>query len=213
MWENIALYQLIIGIAFLFSCYYYFFKKKKSALIKDFLIFLGLASFTEIFLFYYLAITYNNNLVATNTYATFCATFYLYIYYRYLDLNKYRNPFLIVSCIWFIVEIIALLMHLDPPRTIARFYLMGLFIATAAALYFFHLVLKKNELQLFKKPLFYFSTGIILFLVTGFPHLAFYDYTNVPGINLILTHKFLQIGNIFLSLGYLSTVICLGRTN
>jgi len=68
-----------------------------------------------------------------------------------------------------------LINHFDPPEVIPKTYLVGLFMPCFLALYYFYNALKNDALQVFNRATTYFSIGMLLFLTTSFPLLAFMD--------------------------------------
>ena len=93
-----------------------------------------------------------------------------------------------------------------------QIYLSGLIIVLIQILVYFKKVIDGNYGSFFSNPKLILAFSILVFITCSFPLLAFLDYFLMnPTIGKAYT-DILDIGNIFLSLGYLGAAICIRKT-
>lgn len=164
----------------------------------------------EVFITYYEALYYKSNARSFNLFAILCCTYYIYVYLQYFREKPWVNKIRWVAGVWLASAFAIYLITFNSQQVIFKTYLSGLFIAGGLAVTYFYDLLHKREMAIFTKPLTYFSLGIILFLTSSFPILAFIDVLIVEQAQQAYS-SILRIGNIFLSLGYLGTALCLNK--
>jgi hypothetical protein len=89
-------------------------------------------------------------------------------------------------------------------------YIAGLiFISGLIFMYFYDIIYINHYKNIMNDSLFYLSVGILIFFATNFPILVFVDLfiTNAKKGGPVYSN-FIQLGNIFLSLGYLGASLC-----
>lgn len=209
MIESLVLYNYIGFLALLLALYYYISARRTFPFIIPFLL---LCNFVEIGLIYYFGLLGKNNIIAYNYFNIVCILYYFYIYYKYFENKEWSKYILLVAFTWSAYAAY-LVFFIDPFLYFYNSYVIGLIIISTLIILFLKDIIERKEFISVKKiPLFYFSMGIIFFAFSSLPILIFSEDLLFGTKNNIM-NLLIQLGNIFLNVGYLMTVVSAGRND
>ncbi len=209
MIESLVLYNYIGFLALLLALYYYISARRTFPFIIPFLL---LSNFVEIGLIYYFGLVGKNNIIAYNYFNIVCILYYFYLYYKYFENKEWSKYILLVAFIWSAYAAY-LVFFIDPFLYFYNSYVIGLIIISTLIILFLKDIIERKEFISVKKiPLFYFSMGIIFFAFSSLPILIFSEDLLFGTKNNIM-NLLIQLGNIFLNVGYLMTVVSAGRND
>jgi hypothetical protein len=189
-------FNYICLIALCIAVWYHF--QGKSSL-PHLLLFLIIVNFIEIFLIMYWTKQYKSNVLIYNIYSIFCVCYYLYVYFHHFSEKTWTKKLIFLSIFWFIFAVGLFVHNFNVPTVNTSSYNIGKIMVIGLVL---------NYRSIAKEPLFYFSLGLLIFYVSSFPLLNFVNFFVVEDTAMLTYVKLLQIGNIFLSLGYLGAALC-----
>ncbi|MBP6235663.1 MAG: hypothetical protein KA270_09915 [Saprospiraceae bacterium] len=199
-------FNYICLIALCIAVWYHFQRKRN---LPHLLLFLIIVNFIEIFLIMYWTKQYKSNVLIYNIYSIFCVCYYLYIYFHHFWEKTWTKKFIFLSIFWFIFAVSLFVHNFNVPTVNTSSYNIGMIMVIGLVLkYYYDLIYVDNYRSIAKEPLFYFSLGLLIFYVSSFPLLNFVNFFVVEDTAMITYVKLLQIGNIFLSLGYLGAALC-----
>lgn len=200
------IYVTINAIALICAIYFWF---NNTQSLKGIVYFLLFAVVFEGFLSSYIAKTYGTNFYAIQWFASMCAAYYLFIYvdwFKEKSWIKYLRSFFLLWIGFTLIYNIVFQSY--PPVLYILPYKVGMFVVTVLIIkYLYDAVYVDKYREVLKEPLFYFSLGLLFFFVCNFSLLTMVNEVLFNSINNI-HQKILQLGNIFLSLGYLGAVLC-----
>lgn len=154
----------------------------------------------------YLSSLIGSNFAVINLYAFGCCTYYIFVYLHYFRSHKHYKFLRWLSGVWVVAAGIYLILHINYGGYLTLPYLIGLSIAVGCVVLYFDDVLKhRSDTNIFRDPYFYFSLGIVVFYVSGFPYLVFLDRLLDTKLQAPLL-QLIGIGNIFLALGYVGGI-------
>lgn len=207
--KNLFPYQIFIVMALMIGINNYLHRKKG---LPFFVWFMLILVFLETFLKSFWAIQFKTNVFILNIAGFYTLIYYFYVYYDYFKIKKVKNYIPIVVVIYIIIAMIESDFDIKTLKFNTISYLFGLTIVIGLILKYFYDILYVDEYRsITREALFYFSLGIMIFYVSCFPTLV-----NFPKIfqKEITSHLFsilINLGNIFLSLGYLGAAICMKK--
>ena len=167
--------------------------------------FLGISVAFELFIGKYFKEMVGSNTVSNNIYVVPCVVYYLYVFTH----NQKKLIWIVASAVFLLTVGFEIYMHqLTRIMTIA--YNAGmLMVVWFIFQYLYDKVILNPFLDLLRIPEFWMAIGILLFYSSSFPILLFAN--RLMDAEYQLATKLLgllPIGNIFLTLGYLMTVLC-----
>jgi hypothetical protein len=200
-------YELIIITAFSIQLFNY----KNQFFFTNFI---SIVFLFEIFIEHFWSVFYKSNIVIYNLFAIVCCYYYQFLFNNNLKNSGDTNykTIKLLSLIWLIFAISRYIIYFSLKTIDIINYNTGMIISSLLILkYFYTLMLKNKDVQVLKNPYFYFGVGVLIFYCSSFPIITFMNYliTNEHAKNAY--SKLLQIGNIFLSLGYLGAAICIRK--
>jgi hypothetical protein len=203
---HFALYNYISLIAFVVILVM---QPVKTTKLPFLVVFLFIVNFTELFLIDYWKMKYGNNVIIYNMFSTLCVCYYLMAYLYHFYTRPWIKYLYLVSGIWFIFSIWTIYVNFYKLVVGALSYNLGLLIVIGLIIkYFYDIIYIEEYRSIGRDPLFYFSLGISLFYVSSFPILNFMNVVILSEGTMSIFATLLQIGNVFLSLGYLGAVLC-----
>lgn len=198
-------FNYICLIAFIVALYFHFQGKKS---LPHLLLFLFVVNFIEIFLIMFWIKQYKSNVLIYNIYSIFCVCYYLYVYFHHFWEKSWAKRFIILAIVWFVYALILFIYNLNELKVNTSSYNIGMIMVMVLVLkYFYDLIYVDKYRSIVKEPLFYFSLGLLIFYVSSFPLLNFINFFVVEDTAMLTYVKLLQIGNVFLALGYLGAAI------
>ena len=179
--------------------------------LNHFLIFLLIVNLFDLIISYFIAKNYKSNVFVTNIYACLCISFYWFFFMQELLKKSLKNKLKMLFILWLIFGLIRVFI-LDSFYSIDFItYDIGMFIVSYIIFKFLYQII----IYSFQIPKILYKVilgfGILLFFTACFPLITL---SNILIINEEVTEAYqdlLQIGNIFLSLGYLGAAICIRK--
>ncbi len=171
-------------------------------------LFLLFATTFEIGVLQYFKKIYQNNIDAYNFFAISCIISYIYVYLLYFKNHRFAYILKLVLIGYTIFSTTLFYLNFGSNQLINYTYLLGLTISVALSIMYLKNMISQEGVQFYKESLFYFSIGLIVFFVTSFPLLTLFDLLIKDNYAMKSYSELLQIGNIFLTLGYLGAAIC-----
>lgn len=203
---EIHLYEAIIIIAFLLSIYFSVFGKLK---LPKLMWFITTVFLFELFIEFYYDKWFGDNLVVLNLYSRICVYYYLYVFCIYFRSKKWMKTFKILALIYVTGTLLSYLIFLPAERIDYATYNIGMImVLTLVGAYMYHKTYGPLSIDIRLDPHFYLAMGILLFYTASFPLLGFINFLIVENPYFEEYKKLLNLGNTFLSLGYLGVVLC-----
>ncbi len=106
------IYEIIIIFTFIFSVIT-FNKRKEKIILPLFIYFISLVFIFEIFIEYYLAKLFNNNIIGYNIYSRLCNYYYLYVFIDYYKNKLWAKIYLTLIINYIIWSIIYLILNIQ----------------------------------------------------------------------------------------------------
>lgn len=152
------------------------------------------------------SIIYKDNTVLYNLYAFIMVA----IYWICFDLHKFCDRrFVFWIYMVFLVEVGFILFFSKTPES--RLYAANLTFIIVIFLFKYKDKLADQLIVTWDRQELFVGLGIILFYVSSFPLLVFYNLL-IGNQDVKLAYNFLlKLGNLFLSLGYIASVVCLKK--
>lgn len=156
-----------------------------------------------------------NNYQVKNWVSKVCAIYYMYTYFHYFK-NKPWMAWYRWVLLGYSVSVIVynIFLHnnnrLDPTS-----YNIGfLLIIPMILIYLYDIIYTKPYFNVFKDPYLYLSIGLLVFYTSVFTMLTFLNVL-ISGANMWFSAyvELLNVGNCFLSLGYLGVALCQKNQN
>lgn len=189
-------------------CLSLFFLLKSRQSLPYLYIFLLCIVISESVVLYYMARIYKNNIYGHQWFSSFCVAYYLYVYLHHFRHKPWINYLWLGLSVWIVWAISYNVVFQSDSYLYMAPYNVGLFLTALLIFkYLYDIIYIDAYREVLKEPLFYFSLGILLFYVCSFPILVFYNDL-VLGPKIFFYQKLIQVGNLFLSLGYLGAVLC-----
>jgi len=175
--------------------------------LKIFILFFSFCVCAEVFVSYYLIVRYQNNNMLINYFSFACAGFYLYLYHEYFSKMSWARYLRIIIWVWAFASC-GLLLWAGHSAMNYPYNAGMIMTAVLIFLYFYRVLYVEPYRDLSKEGLFYLSLGLILFFLTSFTIMVFYDYLIMNQYMPRLYLKVLQSVNLFIWLGYLGLILC-----
>lgn len=192
-------------IALLLALYYHTKNRQSLPLLLYFLLFVVV---TENGVLYYMAKEYKNNIYGHQWFSSACAAYYLYVYLDHFKKKAWIKYVWYGWVIWCVYAIGYNVTYQSDVHLHMMPYNVALFFTAALIFkYLYDIIYIDEYREVRHEPLFYFSLGILLFYVCSFPILVFYNDL-ILGPKIFFYQRLIQVGNVFLSLGYLGAVLC-----
>lgn len=207
--KNLFPYQIFIVMALMIGINNYLHRKKG---LPFFVWFMLMLVFLESFLKSFWAIKFKTNVIILNITGFYTLIYYFYVYYNYFKLKKVKNYIPVLVVIYLIIAIFESDFDIKTLQFNTISYLFGLTIVIGLILKYFYDILYVDEYRsITGEALFYFSLGILIFYVSCFPTLVNYTKIFQKEITSNLFSILINLGNIFLSLGYLGAALCMKK--
>lgn len=173
-------------------------------------VFLFMLIFLEVYLQVYWSIRFQYNIFVYNIISKLTVMYYIFIYYLHFRHAEWSKWILWIFGLWLILCLYFNSFAVDTIHFDKISYVSGLtFVTVLIIKYFYDIIYVQSYRNLKNDPLFYLSVGILLFFAANFPILIFADiFINNIKRNSSLYSSLISLGNIFLSLGYFSAVLC-----
>lgn len=205
--SKLNLYDIINILSFLVVFYFYLNGKKS---LPYFGLFLFILIFLEVYLQVYWSYTYKYNIFIYNIISKYTIVYYTLVYYNYFRNKPWSGWIQGLFFSWLVICVFMNSYEFDTIKFDKLSYIGGLiFISGLIFMYFYDIIYIKQYKNIMNDSLFYLSVGIIIFFAANFPILVFVDLfiTNTKKGSPVYSN-FIQLGNIFLSLGYLGASLC-----
>ncbi len=201
---NIQIYQYILVIAFLYGI-----KFMRSNNIPYLISFIGVAVFFELILGKLMKYYYGTNILSSNIFVIICVLYYLFLF-----TYEFRRKWFWILATLYVVSILVSARTQGFQNIMSFSYNTGMFLVLFTVFrYLYDLVIEDVYKPLYQIPLFWMSIGLILFYSSLFPLLTFLNrFITVDMEFTLRLMDILSIGNIFLSLGYFSAILCQRNT-
>lgn len=204
------IYSYINIVSFLLAIFLFYKRPYRNAGI--YASFLFMVVLVELMIGVYFEINYNNNWPVYNVYSVLCQFFYIYFFSTFFVRESIKLSIHIhaLTIAWILLCLLMLLLKDLSHRILVVNYLFGYFISSIYV-YFMLLEIIKKNLKPYLIPEFYLAIGVIVFFVCSFPIIVFLNTLFGEGSNsqaALAYGAILKVGNIFLSLGYLSMILC-----
>lgn len=201
---EIKTYQYILLLAFITAVW----RRTENRVL--FLVpFLGLAVLFELVLGKLMKYYYDNNMITTNIFVIICVLYYLFLFTQEFRKQWY---WLLAGIYMISLGISSYTQGFMSIMSIA--YNTGMIMVIVSVFrYLYDLIIRDHYKPLHQIPLFWMALGILMFYSSSFPILNFLNRFIYADYDFALRMiDMLSIGNIFLSLGYLGTIICQKNT-
>lgn len=171
--------------------------------------FIYFVTFFELIFSHYYARYFGNNVIPYNIFANTCIALYFFFYYYHINKVGRGKTLLVVFLIWSIFWCSRILKYSDT-NSDSLSYIFGMFVVLYAMIEYFKYIIDLNLTtnEILKLPQFYFTIGIITFFTSCFPILSLSNLLILSDDVADSYQSILQVGNIFLSLGYLGAILC-----
>lgn len=199
------IFKILLAISALLAIGYQL-KTKKFSLVVGFILVIAIL---ELFVARYFMIHYKNNYLIYTIISYLSVLFYL-LYFR-IDIKhiKMFRAYLVLFVFWQIFTIWNLVWGDGRNNANVNAYNLGMIISVFLVIRWFYKKLYIDDYeQLFYKPMLYVGFGILLFYTCSFPILSSINTLVISEKYNMIYANLLQIGNIFLSLGYLGAILC-----
>lgn len=134
----------------------------------------------------------------------------IWFYYWILRSNSDSRLWKVGLPIWILFSAVYLVFFSSPYDVSIVTYIIGLFtILLLIARHFYNILLSKRQREISRDFKTWFALGVLLFFTCSFPILLSVQELVVDIGTQRAFGQLLRIGNIFLSLGYLASVICI----
>ena len=207
MIHHIKIYQFILIIALFFAIYR---KEWKKDSLPFFFIFLIIVNIVENILGPIAAAYYKSNFFVYNLFIIITVQYYCFLFYSHFKKYSWANKIIYISlflCLFSLLNYFFIQgMHVI--NTLS-YNISMIFVIILILIYFNDLIRNVGDNNLFYKPLFLLSIGILLFYTASFPYLVFLNKIAQLGTGLDRQlYSLVKIGNIFLSLSYIAVLLC-----
>ncbi len=203
------IYEIIIILTFLISFYLTLVSKKRSQL-PLFTYFIACVFIFEIFVEYYLSKIFKNNIIGYNIFSRFCNYYYLYVFLQFYRKQSWVNTYYIIVITYIIWSIVYLIINIHVLEFDVVSYNVGMIILLPVLLkYLFDVIYKRDYYNIYSDSYIYLSFGLLLFYSADFTILQFLNILVTENVDYSRYVNLLDLGNIFLSLGYLGAVVCI----
>jgi hypothetical protein len=155
---------------------------------------------------------YKNSIFSNNVYISLTTTFYIYFLIKDIWYQKKESKAFILAISWLFLTFLFTFLCIDMKSSISPTYNLSMFGIVVLILTYLYKVIYKDEFKpLVSTPKLFMYFGILLFFTAAFPIISFVNKLIVSSQFKGAYSQMLQVANIFLSLGYLLTAICLKR--
>lgn len=169
------------------------------------------AAFCEIIWSDIMFVNTGSNYLVYNIYCIFSIWFYLLIFWPFSSSLKIKVVVGSAFAVWLCQVIYGLFVKDLENEVLSLTYLTGLSFVVILVIAFFYRLGNQLAQGLFDNPLVYLGLGVTILYVSSFPLLLFADVLVIHPKAQKAYYDILQIGNIFLSLGYLGAAICMRK--
>lgn len=174
-----------------------------------FLPFMMMVVVMEIWILDWVYDRYGNNYHLHNPFAKVCMYYYLFVLYHYFRDSTWASTLKWGLLIFASTTMVYDLFYHDHSRVDLVSYNLGYLILFPLMFrYLYEVIYVRPYYDVFKDPYIYFIFGILLFYTSGFPIIGFINILITDNPQYPVYSKLLDIGNIFLSLGYLGAALC-----
>lgn len=173
-----------------------------------FTIFLFISVLFEFYIETYIETIYKNNYVAYAIFGSFTVAYYMFLYLREIFRDKMMIILFISVYLIFCIVNLYFIQGFNTFNNIS--YNIGMMaVVISIFVYFRKILVRQTYFKLATIPLFWLSVGIIMFYSSAFPVLTFTNFLVRLEMNLASAlYDLVQIGNVFLSLSFICTVLC-----
>ena len=155
---------------------------------------------------------WHNTILTTNIYCTLTTSFYIFFLLTNNLGNEKKKLIYYLTGSWFIVSILVLFLFVDYMNRVSPMYNIGMILSIFLILRYAYRIIRVEEYKpIAQRPLLFTYLGILLFFTAAFPIITFVNHLIISNQFSGVYSQMLRIGNIFLALGYLTTVISLKR--
>ncbi len=193
-------------MSFFISFGIYIHRKRDS--LPYFTIFLFISVLFEFYIETYIETIYKNNYVAYAIFGSFTVAYYMFLYLREIFRDKMMIILFISVYLIFCIVNLYFIQGFNTFNNIS--YNIGMMaVVISIFVYFRKILVRQTYFKLATIPLFWLSVGIIMFYSSAFPVLTFTNFLVRLEMNLASAlYDLVQIGNVFLSLSFICTVLC-----
>lgn len=209
---DFKLYQYLLGGLIVYLLFYL---KRFWSVDRVFVTFVIVVAFFELIANVVAGFMYPYNVGMYNVYVLLCVTFYIYfllksIYERSDKIYLAKR----LTFYWLCASVIFTFSFTRYRETVTPAYSAGMLITIALIVVYIYKFLYKNSFEILtSKPYLFFYFGILIFCSAAFPLIIFVNELMVSSFYKGLYSTMLQIGNVFLVLGYFATAICLKKAS
>lgn len=152
-----------------------------------------------------------NNVHLYNIYAILCVFFYLHTYINLIQKPFLERIFKLCFFIFIIISITNFIINYNTNLIINKTYILGMFLVGVLIVIFLKRGIDEINFNFVRSGSFYFSLGLLIFITTSFPLLAFYQELIYSKSAILAYNHLLKIGNAFLSLSYFISTLCMKK--
>lgn len=183
-------------------------KLKKRKIPKHLFLFVFYVSIIELIAKPYSISIYESNVAISNLFANSCVLYYFFFYSQKIIKGRSNSILLILLQIWLVVWIYRIL-SFDLNHNIDYItYDLGMIFITLIGLKYLKNFIETNVEENHDYSGLFFTAGIMVFFSTCFPVITFSNYLIISKEVKVAYGDLLQVGNIFLYLGYMGSIIC-----
>ncbi len=176
--------------------------------LKGWSIFLSWVVLFELIITYYSAVYLGSNIFVYNLYAIVCITFYITYLLKQIPVKR-KILLITLSLFWILISLISLYINRTTNHVNVISYHLGMSIVIYMIITYLKSKLTSDQKwNIYADSVSYFCFGVLVYYSSSFPIIT---TSNILITNPHASDAFstlLLIGNIFLSLGYLGTVVC-----
>lgn len=209
---DFKLYQYLLGGL---SIYLLFYLKRFWLVDRVFVTFVLVVAFFELIANVMIGFMYPDNIGVYNIYLLLCVTFYIYFLLK--SIYERSNKIYLAKRLtfyWLCVSVIFTFIFTRYREVVTPAYSAGMLITIALIVMYIYRFLYKNSFEILtSKPYLFFYFGILIFFSAAFPLIIFVNELVVPSLYRGVYSLMMQIGNVFLVLGYFATAICLKKAS
>lgn len=200
------IYKYLLALSFFISLGIYIHRKRDT--LPYFTVFLFISVLFEFYIETYIETINKNNYVAYAIFGSFTVAYYMFLYLREIFRDKMMIILFISVYLIFCIVNLYFIQGFNTFNNIS--YNIGMMaVVISIFVYFRKILVRQTYFKLATIPLFWLSVGIIMFYSSAFPVLTFTNFLVRLEMNLASAlYDLVQIGNVFLSLSFICTVLC-----
>lgn len=164
----------------------------------------------ETIITHYSSIVFGSNILVYNVYAQILIGLYAAIVVREMNVMALNIwYFEMFIAIWIGVVLLRWIYFSSYLKVDVYSYVFGMTIVVVAMLFLLYKKVVNADFDCFKEPFFYLGIGVSLFFCSSFVLLLLVNSIIANGDNAVFYQEILEHANLILSIGYLSSVICI----